>query len=245
MFYRYQTSALEEAARSTVKEYILPRRGNISAVDKLAQLLVLQGVEVARAAAAFSSAGKPYPAGSYVISLAQPEQRLVRDLLDPQVSMDDKFLKDEEQRRKLRQRSEIYDVTSWSLPLQFNVEAIASNTKTEATLSPVKLGDVPPGTVSGTAAVAYLVPWGTTASAQMLTAGLRAGLRILSTDRKFVQNGRSFPAGTLDPDGQRESPRDSRPGAEDSPPAPAPRWWPPTPVGWMKAPISAAPAWPI
>ena len=95
-----------------------------SPVDKLAQLLALQGVEVNRAAAAFNVAGKEYPAGSYAISLAQPERRLIRDVLDPQVSMDEAFLKGEEQRRRERQRSEIYDVTAWSLPLQFNVESI-------------------------------------------------------------------------------------------------------------------------
>jgi len=74
MFYRYQVSALSEggAEGSAIQEYILPRKGNTSAVDKLAQLLAFQGVEVNRAGAAFTSAGKQYPAGSYVIPLAQP-----------------------------------------------------------------------------------------------------------------------------------------------------------------------------
>jgi hypothetical protein len=197
MFYRYQVSALEEAGKRPVREYILPRRGDTSAVDKLAQLLVLQGVEVDRSAAEFSVDGKPYPAGSYVVRLAQPEARLVEDLLAPQVSMDDKFLSEEERRRKLRQRSEIYDVTAWSLPLQFNVECVASNTRTESGLERVKPGAVPAGQVEGKASVAYLVPWGTAASARLLAGALRDGLRVLSTDKKFTQNGRVYPDGTL------------------------------------------------
>ena len=132
MIYRYQTSALEDAAKDPLKEYILSRIGNTSAVDKLAQLMALQGVEVRRASAAFNVAGKEYPAGSYSISLAQPERRLMRDVLDPQVSMDDAFLKGEEQRRKQRQRSEIYDVTAWSLPLQFNVPIANANAAVKA-----------------------------------------------------------------------------------------------------------------
>ncbi|MGP8243277.1 MAG: M14 family zinc carboxypeptidase [Bryobacteraceae bacterium] len=198
MFYRYQATALQEAeAGGSTREYILPRRGDTSEVDKLAQLLVLQGVEVNRALAPFSLDGKPYPAGSYVISLAQPEARLVKDLLVPQVSMDDKFLTAEERRRKLRQRSEIYDVTAWSLPLEFNVECVPSNARTETGLELVKPGAVPPGSVEGKASVAYLVPWGTAASARLLAGALRAGLRVLSTDKKFTQNGRVYPDGTL------------------------------------------------
>ncbi|MGO9897905.1 MAG: M14 family zinc carboxypeptidase [Bryobacteraceae bacterium] len=197
MFYRYQASALEEAGKRPIREYILPRRGDTSAVDKLAQLLVLQGVEVSRAVAAFSVDGKPYPAGSYVVPLAQPELRLVEDLLVPQVSMDDKFLSEEERRRKLRQRSEIYDVTAWSVPLQFNVECVASNTRAESGLEAVKPGAVPAGKVEGKASVAYLAPWGTAASARLLAGALRDGLRVLSTDKKFTQNGRVYPDGTL------------------------------------------------
>ncbi len=198
MFYRYQVSAIDEGSRDAIKEFILPRQGNTSAVDKLAQLLVFQGVEVNRASAAFSSGGKQYPAGSYVIPLAQPERRLVRDLLDPQVPMDEAFLKDEERRRKRRLRSEIYDVTAWSLPLQFNVECVPSKAKSAGNFTMVKLGDVPAGKVEGgKATVAYLAPWGTTAAARLLTASLREGLRVRSTDKKFTQNGRVFPDGTL------------------------------------------------
>ena len=198
MFYHYQTSALEDAAKDAVQEYILPRQGNTSVVDKLAQLLVLQGVEVSRATAPFSNDGKPYPAGSYVIPLGQPERRLVRDLLDPQVSMDEAFLKGEEKRRKLRQRSEIYDVTAWSLPLQFNIDAVPATAKSQGSFEAVKPGDTPAGPVEGgRAAVAYLVPWGTTAAAKMMTLALNQGLRVLSSEKPFTQNGRVFPAGTL------------------------------------------------
>jgi hypothetical protein len=197
MFYRYQTSALEDAAKDPLKEFILPRTGNTSAVDKLAQLLALQGVEVNRSTASFGVAGKEYPAGSYSVSLAQPERRLIRDVLDPQVSMDDKFLKSEEERRKGRQRSEIYDVTAWSLPLQFDVPVVSANAKVNGNFTAVKLGDTPAGKVSGTATVAYLVPWGTTAAAKLMTGALHENLRMLTADRKFTQGGRAYPAGTL------------------------------------------------
>jgi hypothetical protein len=196
-FYKYRVTAIEEGAKEPTKAYILPRRGNVSNVDRLAQLLVEQGVEVQRSVGEISSGGATYPAGSYVVPLAQPAKRLIRVLLDQEVPMDAKFLEDEEKRRKRRQGSEIYDVTAWSLPLQFNVECVGLGAVPTGTMSSVKLGDSPAGSVTGQAQVAYLVPWGTNAAARFLTQALRADLRVLSTDRPFRMNGRSYGAGTL------------------------------------------------
>ncbi len=197
-FYRYHVTAIDEGSKEPVREYILPRRGNVSSVDRLASLMVQHGAEVQRAVALFRTGDAEYPAGSYVISLAQPAKRMIRTMLDPEVRMDDAFLKVEEARRKRRLSSEIYDVTAWSLPLQFGVEAIASGTRSQGKFEPFISTAIPGGEVSGgTATVAYLAPWGTTAAARFLTAALRSGLRVHSTDRKFVLGGRTYPAGTV------------------------------------------------
>jgi hypothetical protein len=197
-FYDYGKTAVEEGIKGPVHEYVLPRRGNVTAVDKLAQLLVEQGVEVSRATQQFSLEGKDYPAGSYIVPMAQPGKRRITNLLDPSVSMDEKFLKNEDDRRARRLSSEIYDVTAWNVPLQFNIEAIAAAAAVPSGLTPVKFGDIPPGKVTGgKASVAYVVPWGTTAAARVLTGALRDNLRVYGYDKAFVQNGRTFPAGTL------------------------------------------------
>jgi hypothetical protein len=81
--------------------------------------------------------------------------------------------------------------------LQFNVDAVAANAKSAGSFEPVKPGDTAPGRVTAKAGVAYLAPWGTSASARLMTGSLREGLRVLSADRPFTQNGRAFPAGTL------------------------------------------------
>jgi hypothetical protein len=196
-YYDYAKSAIEQGKTGPVKEYILPRRGNTSQVDKLAQLLVEQGVEVSRATGPFTTEGKQYPAGTYVAPMAQPAGRRIKDLLDLNTVMDDKFLKAEEERRKRRLASQIYDVTAWSLPLQYNVEAIPNPSISAGSFSPVKAGDTAPGAVSGTGTVAWLVPWGTSAAARFMTAGLREDLRMYGSDKAFSQNGRTYPSGTL------------------------------------------------
>ncbi|MBI5282270.1 MAG: peptidase M14, partial [Candidatus Solibacter usitatus] len=196
-FRSYHVTALEEGQKGAVKEYILPRRGDVSAVDKLAHVLVEQGVEVRRAKAAFTSAGKEYPAGSYAVSLGQPRQRLARTLLDAQTAMAADFVKEQERRRKKGLSSEIYDVTAWSLPELYNVECVGSAEAAQGAFEMVSGAYAPKGVVSGKAQVAYVVPWGTQAAGRFLTAALRSDLKVLSAGKAFTQGGRKYPSGTL------------------------------------------------
>jgi hypothetical protein len=197
-FYRYRVTAIEEGSKEPVKEYILPRGRDASATDKLAGLLVEQGVEVKRATAAFRANSREYPAGTYVVPMAQPAKRLIRTLLDPQTPMDEKFVAAEEARRKMRQRSEIYDVTAWSLPLLFNVEAAACNTVSEGQFEPARPARMLPGQLHGAgASVAYLAPWGSQAAGRLLAAALRQDLQVDSSDKPFTQNSVRYPAGSL------------------------------------------------
>ncbi len=196
-FYRYRQTAIEEGSKESIREYILPRRGDTAAVDKLALLLAEQGVEVRRATAAFQAGGKQYPAASYAISLAQPAKRLVRTLLDAQVSMEEHFVQEQERRRKKSLPDEIYDVTAWSVPMQYNVEAIAVGESIQGSFEAVKATAAPAGRVSGKAAVAYLAPWGNAAAGRLLAAALRQDFRVWSSDKGFTQNGTKYPRGTL------------------------------------------------
>jgi hypothetical protein len=196
-FYRYRVSAVREGAAEPVKEYILPRTRDASATDKLAGILMDHGIEVQRAAAPFHSGGREYAAGTYVVELAQPAKRLIRTLLDPQTAMDEHFLAEEETRRQMKQRSEIFDVTAWSLPLLFNVEAVAGPTPSEGNFVSSALRPVSGQFHDSEAAVAYLVPWGTQAAGRFLAAALRRNLRVSTSERAFRQDTRGYPPGTL------------------------------------------------
>jgi hypothetical protein len=197
-FYRYRATAIEEGLKEPIREYILPRRGDTGAVDNLVSVLTMQGVEVKRATAPFSNGGRQYETGTYVIPLAQPAKRLIRTLVDAQVDMEADFLKEQERRRRKKLPDEIYDVTAWSLPLMYNVECVAAAQPSTGSFEAVAKGSRPAGRVEGgKASVAYLVPWGSAASSRFLTAALRQGVRVHSTDKGFKQNGRSYPRGTL------------------------------------------------
>lgn len=197
-FYRYRRSAIEEGSKDPIREYILPRGRDAAATDKLAGLLVEQGVEVKRALEGFMSGGRSYNAGDYVVGLAQPAKRLVRTLLDPQVTLEEPFLQEQERRRSRKLPHQIYDVTAWSLPLLYNIECVPSGEPavgkfefaTNARIGPGKAPDAK-------ATVAHLVPWGSAAAVRLLAAAHRSGLVVDSTDKAFALNGNKYPSGTL------------------------------------------------
>ncbi len=199
-FYAYRQSAIEEGRSEEIRAYIVPRKaeGNTSGVDKLAWLMAYHGVEVQQAGSDFRAGGETYPAGSYVISLAQPAKRLIRTLMDTHVPMSEDFIEEQERRRSKGMGDQIYDVTAWSFPLMYNVETVAVGRQVEGDLARVDPVKIPPGSIEGgRAEVAYLVPWGTQAAGRLLAASLRAGLRVYSTDLAFVQGDRRYPSGTL------------------------------------------------
>jgi hypothetical protein len=196
-FYRYRASAIEEGTKGPVRSYILPPGRDPSATDKLAAILVAQAIEVKRATGPFRAAGREYPSGTYVVSLEQPAKRLIRTLLDAHTPLDEHFVAAEETRRKQKESSEIYDVTAWSLPLMFHVDAVAAAEPVMAEFEPVT-ADPRPGALHGeNAKVAYLVSWGTEAAGRLLAASLRQNLTVHTADREFRQDGRTYPAGSL------------------------------------------------
>jgi len=65
--------------------YILPAdQGDFLTATKFVNILIKSGVTVERATAAFSIAGKQYPAGSYVVRAAQAFRPHVLDMFEPQ-----------------------------------------------------------------------------------------------------------------------------------------------------------------
>jgi hypothetical protein len=196
-FYEFNRTAVEEGRSEPVKELILPRRGDVSAVDKLAHLLAEQGVEVRRARAPFKNGDQEYPAGSYAILMAQPRKRFLRVVMDPEIPMDPEFLKEQERRRAKKLPDQIYDVTAWSLPMLYNVECVRASSPSQGDFTPIAGPYQPQGAVSGKAAVAYLVPWGSQAAARFFSAAVRADLKLLTANKPFTQNGRKYPSGTL------------------------------------------------
>ncbi|CAN5381946.1 M14 family zinc carboxypeptidase [soil metagenome] len=170
---------------------------DLTAADRLAGLLVSSGIEVGRADAGFTACGRSYPAGSYVVNLAQPQRRMAEVLLAKDVAVPADFLAEQERRRARGLGDEIYDVTAWSLPLMFNVPAekcasapaVAVTTATEDQV-------VPRGVDNPDAAYGYLVSPGV-AGTGLLVEALKQGVHLRGMDKPFTHAGRRWPSGAL------------------------------------------------
>ena len=211
-FVQYRRDGVARGQAGPLREYVFPPVGDRTRLARLANLLLAQGIEVGRATGeltakatplggeAGASESKTFPAGSFVVSLAQPASTLAHVLIEPHFDMTEAFLTEQKQRESRRLRTEFYDLTAWSLPLLFGVEAWATTEPLaggrelmragEATAGAAPLRDAPPK-------VAYVVAWGHNGAAALLAELLRLGEKARCIDRAFELDGRSFPAGTF------------------------------------------------
>ena len=194
-FLEYRRGAIKLGQQGT-REYYIPPGSDPSRVDRLARLLVAQGVQLRRAEEAFQAGSRQLPRGTLIVPLAQPAGRLVRNLLEPETRMDEAFLREQDRRRRERLPDQIYDVTAWSLPLAFDVEVILADRaagvrSTDVTDSAPET----PVTAATPPSIGFLMPWGAAAVATAIEA-LREGVRIQSADEAFTHGGRQYPIGT-------------------------------------------------
>jgi len=209
-FLDYRRSAIAEGERGPVRAYVFPDRGDRSRVARLVNLLLQQGIEVQRADGGASSGacvplagGAPsaqtFPAGSYVVDLAQPGKRLASVLLSRHFDMDPKFLEEQLHKQQRRKGNDFYDLTGWSLPLLFDVETWTTSAKVDGTLRLLHAGEAAPAYAALPEAapqVGYVVPW-TNGGARLLVELLKQGVKVRSLDKPFRLNGRDFAAGAF------------------------------------------------
>ncbi|MDQ3347238.1 MAG: M14 family metallopeptidase [Acidobacteriota bacterium] len=200
-FLEYRRSAIALGQKGT-REYLIPPGKDAPRAARLARLLVAQGIQVHQAEEPFQAASQTLPRGTFIVPLEQPAGRLARNLLDPDVKMDDAFIKEQDRRRKARLNDQIYDVTAWSLPLMFDVDVLASENVAKVKRSTLRPGEPGPSPGASGAPAAppqgtlgFLMPWGTGAAAAA-TEALRQGIRMITTEDGFTHSGRQYAIGT-------------------------------------------------
>ncbi len=115
-----------------------------------------------------------------VVSTDQPKGTLVKVLFEPDARLSDSLT---------------YDITAWSLPYAYGLQAIASESAV-AYDSPADFGDSSTSSaVSG--AFAYLTDWDSMDDARFLAALLKEGFRVRRASRPFQLENRNWAAGTL------------------------------------------------
>ena len=184
------------AGAGPTRAYLLPPGGDPGQTARLVRTLLLNGITVQRAEEPIRLDSRTLPAGTFIVPLPQPAGMLVRNLLDPQVSMGEAFLKRQEELRRLRLPDQIYDITAWNMPMLYDVESLALDRAPGVRAQTLTALDPPAPRELPEALVGYAIPWNATGAAVAIEA-LNAGLRARFLSRSFTLAGRSFPRGTV------------------------------------------------
>ena len=197
-FYLFRKSGMDEVEREPMKQIVLVPGADKNRAADFVKLLMLHGIEVQQATAAFSSAraheyvndkgavAKQFPAGSYVISLAQPQKRLVKALLEPDAKLNDEFLKEVHARRerneKLGRSAEkesygFYDTTAWSMPLTYGLDAWWTEDRAASANRVESAPEVTGGVEGGHANYGYIFRYNSIAAVKLLAHLLKEEFR--------------------------------------------------------------------
>jgi hypothetical protein len=170
----------------------------------LADLLALHGIRVRqlgggatvrakRLARGAAGEERRFPAGTYAVSTAQPLGNLVEALMDLDSPMNGGFLERQRQRLEQNLKPEFYDITAWSLPLAYNVEAwVAAGDVASARPLPPAAGGL-----AGSAGLGVLVRPQGLASYRLEAELQRRGIRHRVALAGFHVGPAEYPAGTL------------------------------------------------
>ncbi len=134
-------------------------------------------------------------AGSYAVDFAQPQGHLAKALLEPDAALDSAFIKLELELRRTGQSNRFYDITAWSMPFAWRVDAWAVRTMPPSLL-PVTT--VARESVAPTRATyGYAFAPGSEASVRLLASLLRDSVRVWYAPNSFVSKGNRFPHGAF------------------------------------------------
>ena len=128
-------------------------------------------------------ADRQVEAGAYVVPTDQPRHLLVNTLLQRQVPFRD---------------SVMYDMSTWSAPLAYNLEAYSTRESVDAATESVDTAPTPEARVTNPdAQYAFVVEWEQRHAPRALSALWEAGYRVRAAHESFDTGNWSFGAGSL------------------------------------------------
>jgi zinc carboxypeptidase len=217
-YYDFRRSALAEAATDRMKRVVIVPGDDPQSAAHVVGLLLRNGIEVTRLRQPLSSRlAHPYispgtaatvrtfPAGSYVIDLNQPQRRLAKGMLEQQASMERSFIQREIGKfQRNRRRGEdadkedygFYDITAWSLPLSFNLDAYWTE-DAGAGGEAVTDSIVPAPAASARGSSAYVFTNDRPGAARLAFALEAEDFKLAVTRQPVLIGGRTYPRGSF------------------------------------------------
>ncbi|MGB5434372.1 MAG: M14 metallopeptidase family protein [Maribacter sp.] len=119
---------------------------------------------------------------SLVVSMDQPKRTLVKVLLEPNAKLSD---------------SVTYDITAWSLPYAYGLDAIASESKVDSEQNRSSTINPPKGANISANAYAFLSEWKSLKDAKFLAELLKSKIKVRHSNKAFSIEGNTYQRGSL------------------------------------------------
>ncbi|MBI4617657.1 MAG: hypothetical protein HY720_28860 [Planctomycetes bacterium] len=193
-YLEFRKEGVQGSASRDVACFLVPPGEDPAATAHIVEILMAQGIEVGRATASFYATNarsfegeehalKRFDAGTYLVSLAQPLASLARAILEPRPRIPE---------------AKFYDVSAWSLPYSFGLEAYWTPEAVEAPSELLATPPAPEGGISGgPTGFAYLLPWPRRGAPALLSRLLESGFRARVASKEFRIGRRTFRPGTV------------------------------------------------
>lgn len=221
-YYDFRAGGMAGFASGKMKRIvILPGKDPVKAAE-LIEILNRSKIEVRVAGTSFNSTyahsyatlnspseSRTFPAGSYIVDLNQPQRILIKAILEPDTPQDKAFVDDNMDRFRRNQMKGsgqakedygFYDITSWSLPTAFGLDAYwtedggnpVGSVASDETIAAAKRGNYP-----GRAQISYIIPYTTDTASVMAIRLLQKGFRVAVATKTMNAGGRNWPRGTF------------------------------------------------
>ncbi len=221
-FYDFRRNAIAEVNNEKLKRIvILPQKDPVKTAEMI-EILQRAKIEIKVTDSSFNSANahsymqkdapkisETFPAGAYIIDLNQPQKKLIKALLEQDTAQDKAFVDDNMARFRRNERRGsaankedygFYDITAWSMPLAFGVDAFWTEDAGNVSAKPVTneyLEQAKRGSVSGRAQIAYIIPYQTDGAAVMAMRLMKEGFRVAVATKPLNAGGRNWNRGTF------------------------------------------------
>jgi len=191
----YFADARNPAETKTVETeaYLFPDDGGEGYLYDVVEMLRRHGVEVERTTESFETSAMDYrdgererqrfASGTMVVRADQPEHLFINSILQRTVAFQD---------------SVMYDMSTWSAPLAYNLEAYSTEQDVDVATETLQDDPVPPaGVVNPDARYAYVIDWNQRHAPRALAKLWDLGYRVRSARKPFDTGTREFSRGTL------------------------------------------------
>jgi hypothetical protein len=207
-YYQSHANALQQGSEGTVR-YLLEQKGDPVHLAYVVNLLKRNGIEVHRLTENASlrnvsdrggqSAGsRTFEAGTYVIEASQPRMAFIRKLMEPHIQIPQEFLDEARGRVERGENPRFYDITSWSLPLMYNLQGFSTTDSRSISAERISepIGN-PGGMTDRMAHYAYLINGNQSNLMSAIIPLREQGIRLYTIFEPTQVNGKKYSSGTL------------------------------------------------